>query len=127
MLLNRPRGTHLAQLRPSPDQPFLVPSTNLRPSLQPPQRAWQPNGGRRSWENSRADAPLRREFCAARSPPFTFRGIRHGRGVIAGRCPRFLSPVSGRAGGRRKEVGTLPGRPDALTNRLTALLKTYFP
>ena len=36
------------------------------------------------------------------------------RGVIAERCPRFLSPVSGQAGGRQKEVGTLPGRPDAL-------------
>jgi len=60
-------------------------------------------------------------------PTFHLSGIRYGRGVIAERCPRFLSPVSGQAGG--SEVGTLPGSSSASCSPPggTRLLKTPDP
>src|SRR5438034_861998 len=42
---------------------------------------------------------LRREYLCPTFP--SFRGIRHGRGVIAGRCPKSLSPVSGGQAGAK--------------------------
>ena len=114
---------------PSPDQPFPVPSSP-RPSLQPPQRTWQPNGGRRSWENSRAGASLAEGVLCPTFPTF------HRNPPRKGSNRRAMSEVpesSVGAGWReRKEIGTLGhllllARLQPISSFGTRLLKTPHP
>ena len=109
---------------PPPDQHFPVPSSP-RPSLQPPQRTWQPNGGRRSWENSRAGASLAEGVLCPTFPTFHRNPPRKG----SNRRAMSEVPESSVGAGRRerKEIGTLSGSSSASCSSPANLLFRHAP